>query len=193
MNQAQCPVDLDLAALSFLTYGLYVVTAREGDRRNGCIVNTVVQVSGQPCEVTVSINKQSLTREMIQRTRRFAAQVLEKEAPLQFIGVFGFRAGRDFDKFGKVKYRDGKDGCPVVLEYTLASVEARVKQEVDCGSHTLFIADVVKSEVLKQGEPLTYAYYHDVKGGKTGKNAPTYRAEEVAASKPLSSDKGERK
>ena len=190
MSQESCPIGMDIRALDYLTYGLYIATVRDGDKRNGCIVNTVVQVAGQPCQVTVSISKKNLTREMIERSGKFAVQVLEKETPLQFVGVFGFHTGRDFDKFEKVKFRDGKDGCPVVLEHTLASIEANVKQAVDCGSHTLFVGDVVQSEVLKPGEPLTYAYYHEVKGGKTGKNAPTYRAGPKAERDEASNSKG---
>ncbi len=174
MNQDNCPTGLDLAALNYLTYGLYVVTAREEERRNGCIINTAVQVALDPCTVTISLSKKNLTTEMIERSGRFAFQVLEKQTPLPFIGIFGFRTGKEFDKFSKMRFRDGANGCPVVLEHTLVSVEAEVKQVVDCGSHVLFVARVTASEVLQSGEPLTYAYYHEVKGGKTGRNAPTY-------------------
>ena len=176
---AHCEIDrqrVDLAALSVLTYGLYVVTSRDGDRRNGLIANTVVQVAGEPCQVSVSVNRASLTHEMIMESGQFAVSVLEQETPLAFIGIFGFHSGRTADKFAQVKYHDGITGCPLLEEHTLAVLEARVRTAVDCGSHTTFIADVVASSSVKQGEPLTYAYYHEVKGGKTGKDAPTYAA-----------------
>lgn len=180
---AHCSIDqsrIDFAALNAVTYGLYVVTAREGDRRNGCVINTLVQVALTPCQVSVSLSKANLTHEMIARTGQFAVAVLERDTPLTFIGTFGFRSGRDSDKFAAVKYRDGLTGCPLLTEYTLAVIEAKVRTAVDCGSHTTFIADVVVSETVKPGVPLTYAYYHEVKGGKTGKNAPTYAAAAAA-------------
>ncbi len=181
---AHCEIDrtkVDLAALNVITYGLYVLTVRDGDRRNGCIINTVVQVAGEPCQVSVSVSKANMTHEFITRTGVFAVSVLEQETPLPFIGVFGFRSGRDYDKFARAKYRDGLTGCPLLVEHTLAVIEARVRTAVDCGSHTTFIADVVASRLVKPGEPLTYAYYHQVKGGKTGKNAPTYAASMAAS------------
>ncbi len=174
---AHCPIDtsrIELAALNTITYGLYVVTARDAERRNGLVVNTVVQVAGEPCQLSVSINKASLTHEMVLKGGAFAVSVLERDTPLEFIGRFGFRAGRSYDKFEKTRYHDGATGCPLLDEHTLAHVEARVRTAVDCGSHTTFIADVVASAKIKDGEPLTYAYYHQVKGGKTGKGAPTY-------------------
>ena len=181
---AHCEIDrakVDLAALNVLTYGLYVLTARDGDRRNGCIVNTVVQVAGEPCQVSVSVSKANLTHELIARTGMFAVSVLEQETPLPFIGTFGFQTGRDYDKFVHAQYRDGVTGCPLPVEHTLAVIEGKVRTAVDCGSHTTFFADVVASELVRPGAPLTYAYYHEIKGGKTGKNAPTYAASTVTS------------
>jgi len=172
-----CPIDsghIDLAALNSITYGLYVVTARDSERRNGLVVNTVVQVAGEPCQVSVSVNRASLTHELVMTSGAFAVSVLEQDTPLEFIGRFGFRTGRTYDKFERVRFHDGATGCPLLDEYTLAHIEARVRTAVDCGSHTTFIADVVASAKVKPGLPLTYEYYHKVKGGKTGKGAPTY-------------------
>ena len=180
---AHCAVDrskIDLVAFNSITYGLYVVTAREGEKRNGCIVNTVVQVAGEPCQVSVSVSKANFTHDLIARTGQFAVSVLERDTPLPFIGIFGFRSGRDFDKFAHAAYRDGLTGCPLLVEHALAVIEGKVRTAVDCGSHTAFFADVVASQVVRQGLPLTYAYYHEVKGGKTGKNAPTYAAATAA-------------
>ena len=163
---AHCEIDrsrIDLAAFNTITYGLYVVTARDGEKRNGCIVNTVVQVAGEPCQVSVSVSKANFTHDMIMNT-----------------GIFGFRSGRDYDKFAHAQYRDGLTGCPLPTEHTLAVVEAKVRTAVDCGSHTTFVADAVSSELVQPGNPLTYAYYHEVKGGKTAKNAPTYAARTAA-------------
>ncbi|MFO7651722.1 MAG: rubredoxin [bacterium] len=180
---ASCEIDpkrIDLRALSALTYGLYVVTARQGEKRNGLVVNTVVQVAGSPCEVLVSVGKQNYTHDMLSSTGLFGVSVLEQDTPLPFIGLFGFKSGRDIDKFATAAHVDGATGVPLLTEHTLATIEARVRTSVDCGSHTTFIATVVESQLVRQGEPLTYAYYHQVKGGKTGKNSPTYAASKAA-------------
>lgn len=184
-----CAVDpskVDFAALNTVTYGLYILTARDGERRNGCVINTLVQVALTPCQVSVSVNKANLTHEMVMKIGQFAVAVLERDTPLKFIGTFGFRSGRDYDKFASAAYRDGVTGCPLMTEHTLATIEAKVRTAVDCGSHTTFVADVVASRLVKPGEPLIYAYYHQVKGGKTGKNSPTYAASKAAENARLS-------
>ena len=154
--------------LEYITYGLYIVTVSDGTQKNGMILNTVFQVTAQPPRIAISVNKQSLTHEILQRTRCFAAMPLDKGADLPFIGNFGFRTGRNFDKFAKVAYTPGQTGSPVVSEHTLSCVEARVEQTIDVGTHTLFIGNVVAGQIFKpQGTPLTYAYYHTVIKGKT--------------------------
>lgn len=176
-SSPHCPIDprqVDLAALRTLTYGLYIAAGRAGERQSGAVVNTVVQVAGDPCQLSVSLNKTSLTHDLIRDGGSFTVTVLEQETPMTFIGVFGFRTGRDFDKFAKAGHETGVTGCPVVTDHALAVFEVRVRTAVDCGSHSTFIGDVVASRTLKQGLPLTYSYYHQVKGGKTGKGAPTY-------------------
>jgi len=167
---------LDLESLFKLSYGMCILTSKEEGKLNGCIVNTVVQVAGEPCQVSVSVSKANLTHDMIMKTGQFGVAVLEQDTPLPFIGTFGFHSGREYDKFAHAQYRNGLTGCPLLMEHTLAVIEARVRTAVDCGSHTTFVADAVASEMVRPGAPLTYAYYHEVKGGKTGKNAPTYAA-----------------
>lgn len=181
-----CPIDptkVDLAALNTLTYGLYILTTAAGERHNGLVVNTVVQVAAEPCEVSVSINKQSYTCELLKRSRVFAVCVLEQETPLDFVGRFGFRSGRETDKFQGVRWYRGENGCPLLEERTLATIEATVVAEVDCGSHMIFIGRVTAARQIKTGIPLTYAYYREVKGGRTGKGAATYAASRVGEEK----------
>ncbi|MBO5011920.1 MAG: flavin reductase family protein [Elusimicrobia bacterium] len=158
--------------LNYITYGLYIVTTVDGEKKNGLIVNTVFQVTAEPARMAISVNKQSLTHEMILKSRVFAAMPLEESTPLPFIGTFGFRTGRTFDKFAKVPYKTGFLGCPVVTEHTLSYMEVEVQQMVDVGTHTLFIGEVKDAGVLKpNGQALTYAYYHNVIKGKTPKGA----------------------
>lgn len=154
--------------LNYITYGLYLVTSVDGEKKNGMIVNTVFQVTAEPARMAISVNKQSLTHEMILKSRVFAAMPLEQNTPLPFIGMFGFRTGRTFDKFAKVPYKTGFLGCPVVTEHTLSYMEVEVCQAVDVGTHTLFIGTVKDAGVIQpHGTALTYAYYHDVIKGKT--------------------------
>ena len=157
-----------------LSYGLYIVTSHDGERLNGQIVNTIIQVTSDPPRVAVIINKKNLTHEYISRSKVFGATVLEESAPLTFFGPFGFRSGRDTDKLSRVQFEKGVTGCPLLREYALSILEAEVFSDIDLGTHTIFIGDVVGSEVIKPGRPLTYRYYHEELKGKSPPNAPTY-------------------
>ena len=160
-----------------LSYGLYIVSSKSDGKLNGQIANTVFQVSSQPPRLAVSINKQNLTHEFISKSGVFAVSILSQEAPMKLIGLFGFKSGRDTDKFAQVQHKIGVTGAPIVLESTLAFVECKVVNSLDVGTHTIFIGEVVDADVLADGEPMTYAYYHKIKRGKAPKTAPTYIAE----------------
>ena len=165
---------MDLKALYKLSYGLYVVCSRKGDKLNGQIANTVFQITSEPPTLAVSINKNNLTHEFIKESRVFTASVLCQDTPLSFIGHFGFKSGRDIDKLEGINYRTGKTLAPVVIDNTVAYLEARVTQEVDVGTHTIFIGELVDADVISEEEYMTYAYYHQVKRGTTPKTAPSY-------------------
>jgi len=150
------------------------VSSRKGDRLNGQIANTVFQITSEPPTIAVSINKQNLTHELIKESKVLTVSVLSQDTPLSFIGRFGFKSGRDIDKFEGINYKIGESQAPVVIDNTLAYLEARVIQEVDVGTHTIFIGELVGAEITKEGEPVTYAYYHQVKRGTTPKAAPSY-------------------
>ena len=165
---------MNLKALYKLGYGLYVVSSRRGDVLNGQIANTVFQITSEPPTIAVSINKSNLTHEFIAESKVLAVSVLSQDTPLSFIGHFGFKSGRDIDKFEGINYKIGETQAPVILDNTLAYLEARVTQEVDVGTHTVFIGELIGADVLREGEPMTYAYYHKVKRGTTPKTAPVY-------------------
>jgi ferric-chelate reductase [NAD(P)H] len=166
--------ELNRKAFENLSYGLYILTSRNGDRLNGQIVNTVIQVTSEPPRVAVIVNKKNLTHEYISQSQLFGVSVLEEAAPLTFFGPFGFRSGRDYDKLSKVQFKEGATGCPLVTQYTLSVLEAKVIERIDVGTHTVFVGDVVNSEVLKEGAPLTYRYYRENLKGKSSPNSPTY-------------------
>ena len=165
---------IDRRAFKDLSYGLYIVTSRDQEKINGQIVNTAIQVTSDPPRLAVIINKKNLTHAIITKSRIFAVSVLEESTPLTFIGPFGFRSGRDIDKFAKVLFKEGVTGCPLVTDHALSVVEAKVFDQIDLGTHTIFVGDVVNSEVIKDGRPLTYQYYHENLKGKSPPNAPTY-------------------
>jgi len=174
---------MNLKALYKLGYGLYVVCSRKGNKLNGQIANTVFQITSEPPTIAVSINKNNLTHEFIRESRVLAVSVLSQDTPLSFIGRFGFKSGRDMDKFEGINYKIGETQAPVITDNALAYLEARVIQEVDVGTHTIFIGELVGADVLREGEPMTYAYYHLVKRGTTPKTAPSYIAEKKEAPK----------
>ncbi len=165
---------MNTKALFNISYGVYLVAAKKGDRLNGQIANTVIQVCSEPPRISVAINKNNFTHECIIESKAFSVSILAKDTPLSFIGNFGFKAGRDFDKFENVNYRLSERGVPIVEDNAVAFLEAKLISQLDTGTHTLFIGELVDADVLKSGEPMTYAYYHEVKKGTTPQSAPHY-------------------
>ncbi len=169
---------MNLSAFFKLSYGVYIISSCMENRFNGQIANAVFQVSSSPPKLAVSINKENLTHQFVQKSGVFSVSVLSIDAPIDFIGRFGFRTGRDFNKFEGVDYKIGYRGVPIVLDYTIAYFELELEKQVDLGSHNLFIAKIVGAEVILEGEPLLYSYYHKVKKGQSPKSAPTYVEQE---------------
>jgi flavin reductase (DIM6/NTAB) family NADH-FMN oxidoreductase RutF len=170
---------MDTKTLFKISYGMYIISSIESEKINGAIANTVFQITSDPMTIAVSINKQNLTHEFMNNSKVFTASILSEEAAMNFIGIFGFRSGRDINKFEKVKYKTGINGAPIVLENTIGYIEAEIIQNVDIGTHTIFIGKVINAESFDNiNKPMTYAYYHEIKGGKASKLAPTYVKEE---------------
>ncbi len=174
---------MNLKALFYLSYGIYVVGSGSGDRLNGQIANTVFQVTSVPANFAVAINKNNYTHELITESKVLTASVLSQDTPLNFIGNFGFKSGREVDKLEGVTYKLGETKAPVVLDHTLAYMEGKVINQLDVGTHTLFMAQLVDSEIIRDGEPMIYAYYRNIKRGTTPKTAPSY-VEEGKGAKP---------
>lgn len=167
---------MNRAALHSLSYGIYIITSGREGRFNGQIANTVIQVTSQPATVAVSINKQNYTHELIEASRRFSVVTLAETAPLPFIGIFGFKCGRDLDKLAGLSVKYGTTGVPIVLDHAVAFIETEVIGQLDCGSHTIFLGRVVEGDVVdSQARPMTYEYYQLSKGGRAPKTAPTYQ------------------
>jgi len=165
---------MNLKTLHKVSYGLYIITSRKDDKINGQIANVLFQITSQPPRVAISINKKNLTYEYIKKSKVFAASILSVNTPMTLIGNFGFKSGRNIDKFQNINYKIGKTNSPIVKDGAIAFVEGNIIESIECGTHTIFIADVVDADVLTDEEPMTYAYYHVCKGGVSPKTAPTY-------------------
>lgn len=151
---------MDLTAMYKLSYGLFVVTAREGDKDNGCITNTVMQQTTSPNRISVTINKDNYTHGMIKRTGVFNVSVLAENAKFDIFKHWGFQSGKNVDKTVGFTFYRTENGVIYVSEGTNALISAKVVQEVDLGTHTLFIADVTDCFSMDQTPSATYAYYH---------------------------------
>lgn len=147
-------------ALFRLGYGLYVLTAREGDKDNGCIINVCQQVTDSPLRILITVNKQNLTHDMIMRTGRFNVSLLTEQTPFEVFKHFGFQSGREVDKFEHCNIdMRAANGIRFIPRYTNAYLSGQAFHSVDLGTHTLFIADVTESVVLGSEPSLSYAYY----------------------------------
>lgn len=165
---------MNTKALYSLTYGLYVISSLKDGKFNGQIANTAIQVCSEPQIIQVVINKNNLTHEFISSSKLFTASIVAKETPLSFIGGFGFKSGRDVDKFAGINFKQGETGAPVVIDNCIAYLEAKVFAQYDVYTHTVFFGELTGADVIKEGEPMTYAYYQQVKRGTTPKSAPSY-------------------
>ena len=150
---------LDPTALFTLSYGLYVLTAREGGRDCGCIVNTVTQLTEDPTRIAVSVNKRNFTNEVIQRTGVFNVSVLTEAAPMDLFRHFGFQSGRDVDKFAGRTDPVSENGLRYIDGPANALISGKVEQAIDCGTHMLYIALVTEARKLSDAPSMTYAYY----------------------------------
>ena len=147
-------------ALFKIGYGLYVLTANDNEKDNGCIINTVMQVTSNPCQIGIAVNKQNYTNQMIQKTKKFNVSVLSENAKFETFKHFGFQSGANVDKFAN--YTDVKrspNGLYYITKDTNAYFSAYVKQETDLGTHTLFIAQLVAAEILSDVPTVTYDFY----------------------------------
>jgi len=169
---------MDKEILYKVSYGMYIVSSKGKGKINGQIANTVFQVTSEPPQFSVCINKENLTHQFIQESRVFAVSILERDVPMDFIGHFGFKSGREVEKFKGIDYKLGITGAPVVIQNCLGYLECEVVSDVDVGTHAVFIGKALEAKTMKDGQPMTYAYYYQVKNGRSPKNAPTYIKEE---------------
>ncbi|MDR2598835.1 MAG: flavin reductase [Oscillospiraceae bacterium] len=153
---------IDKSAMFKLSYGLFILTAKDGDKDNGCIVNTVTQVTDKPLQITVAVNKANYTCEMIQKTKEFNVSILDESAPFKVFEHFGFHSGRDTDKFADCDANTRTDnGIRYMPKYTSGILSAKVSEILDFGSHLLFVASITEAFPMSKIPSMTYQYYFD--------------------------------
>ena len=153
---------IDQNAMFKLSYGLFVLSARDGARDNGCIINTVMQVTDTPKRIAIAVNKANLTHDMIAKTGEFTLSVLSENAAMDTFKRFGFQSGRDADKFAGLEgVQRAANGINYITGESNALISGKVISTQDLGTHTLFVADVTEARVLDDAPSATYAYYFE--------------------------------
>jgi flavin reductase (DIM6/NTAB) family NADH-FMN oxidoreductase RutF/rubredoxin len=166
---------INIETLFKISYGLYIVSSGNNQKKNGFISNTVFQITAEPAKFAASCNKNNYTANLIKKTGFFAVSVLQLEASKEIIGKFGYKTGKEIDKFEGVLFKIGETGVPIVLEDAVAYLELRLVQTIDMDTHLIFIGELIHANIIDDAqEVLTYNYYRKVKKGVAPKNAPTY-------------------
>ena len=150
---------MNTKAMYNLTYGLFILTAKDGGKDNGCVVNTVTQVTSEPNRIAVAVNKSNFTHDMIMKTKTFNVSVLAENSKFETYKHWGFQSGRDTDKAESISFKRSANGLIYFAEETNAFISASVVSTVDLGTHTLFIADVTDCEILSDVPSVTYGFY----------------------------------
>ena len=173
----QQKIMLNLKTLFTLNYGLYIVSSVSKDGKiNAMIANSVEQVTAEPVRLAVTLNKESLTHEYIKESGLICVQPLTEKANMVFIGNFGFRTGRNYDKFAKIAHKLTKEGLPIVTDNTAAYLILKVTNSIDLQTHIMFICSLLDADILDNScPPMTYSFYHHKLKGKTPKGAVTYQ------------------
>ncbi len=149
-------------AIYKLSYGLFILTAQEDGKDNGCVINTAIQAALKPNTVSICVNKANYTHDMIKRTGVFTVSVISRDAAFDLFKHFGFQSGKDVDKFADFPARErGSNGLLYVTEGTNAYISVKVEKTEDLGSHTMFIGEVTDMEVLSDTPSVTYEYYFE--------------------------------
>lgn len=153
---------MDTKVLFNIGYGLYVLTAKENEKDNGCIINTVMQVTSSPCQIAIAVNKNNYTTGMIQRTRKFNLSILDETADFSIFQHFGYQSGEKVNKFELFNnVQRSNNDVFYINKNTNSYISAYVHQEIDLGTHILFIAQLVDAKSLTDMPTVTYSFYQD--------------------------------
>ena len=150
---------MDKKAMYQLTYGLFVLTAKDGDKDNGCIINTAMQVTTSPNQIIIVVNKQNYTHDIIKKTGVFNVCVLSNKAPFETFKNWGYQSGKDTDKTIGITYKRAENGVIYLEQDANAYISGKVISTTDFGTHTMFLAEVTDAISLTSDESMTYTYY----------------------------------
>ena len=166
---------MDKKAMYKLSYGLFVLTSGTGEKINGCITNTAIQITSDPYKIAIAVNKSNYTHDLMIEANKFNISVLSQEADFSIFKHFGFQSGRDVNKFADfTDYRISGNGLPYITKGTNAFFSCWINEKIDCGTHTLFVATVTDMEVLAESGSATYEYYQsNIKPKPQAPKAPT--------------------
>jgi flavin reductase (DIM6/NTAB) family NADH-FMN oxidoreductase RutF/rubredoxin len=167
---------MNTKVLRNLSYGVYVVSTMDKGRPTGCTANSIMQITSSPPTLAASINHDNYTNQCIKETGLFSVSIISENTDPSVIGTFGFRSGKDTDKFANIPY-EMVAGVPV-LAHCSGCIICKVIDSMETSTHTVFLGEVIDGDLVDNGTPMTYAYYHQVIKGTSPKNAPTYIAEE---------------
>ncbi|MBE5040280.1 flavin reductase [Ructibacterium gallinarum] len=166
---------MDTTVLFDLSYGMYLCGSVDAEgRKAGCIANSVFQITAEPMTVGVSLHKDNYTEACVRHSGYFTVSILSEQIPQEIIAQFGFQSSRTTNKYERLECQMVGSGYPVIKQHVRSWILCRVVQEIDVGTHTLFIGEAEDMGRLQDETPMTYAYYHMYRKGKTAKNAPTY-------------------
>jgi len=182
---------MDTKILRNLSYGVYIVSTMDQEKPVGCVANSVMQITSDPITVAISINHDNYTNQIIKDFKKFAINILPETVDMNWIGTFGFESSKNINKFEHIDYRM-EQSLPI-LPSTCGALLCEVKETIETSTHTIFIGTVYETVSATNDNPMTYAYYHQVKKGTSPKNAPTYIANEAAEKSEAKEDTKEKK
>lgn len=160
-----------------ISYGMYIVCAK--DTKNvGCTINTLTQITSENPIVSISLNKENYTNQIIKQTKKFSVSILSEETNPNTIATFGFKSSKDIDKFKDIPHEE-IDNIPVIKDKTCGYIICDVINIVDAETHDIIIGRITKANKEENLKPMTYTYYHQVIKGKAPKNAPAYIKEQA--------------
>lgn len=166
---------MDKKALFHISYGLYVVTSVNDDKKNGFIGNTVFQITSKPARMAVGVSVDNYTHDFIKESKVFAVSIMNQNIDTNVIKTFGYMSGKDVDKFAEIDWKNSENGLPLICKDINATFECKVVEAINLDTHTIFVGEVISGDVIDDSVPaLTYEYYRNVLKGKAPKNAPTY-------------------
>lgn len=165
---------MEKQAVFKLSYGLYVISSSYDGEDSACIANTLAQVTSEPMQLSVTVNKNNFTTSLIMQSKLFNGAVLLDKVDMDTIARFGFQSGKDVDKFDGIDYTVDSKGLKQIKDNIAATFTCKVVKSLDVGTHMIFIGEVVDAKVVSDEPVLTYENYHTKKKGTTPKNAATY-------------------